>query len=117
VLFAQDELRNTLARPRLRNFRSRIAMASTLEPLSPAELEAMLKFRWEVASGGAAHPFSEDAVAAIFLHSDGMPREANILADNALLLAHLKGERHISRDMVVEVVADRAENLGKKEVH
>ena len=29
VLFGQEELRNTLARPRLQNFRSRIVMAST----------------------------------------------------------------------------------------
>src|SRR5215208_257089 len=29
VLFAQEELRNTLAKPKLRNFRSRIVMAST----------------------------------------------------------------------------------------
>src|SRR6266478_4281642 len=63
VLFAQDELRNTLARPLLRNFRSRIVMASTLEPLSLEELHAMLRFRWQVASGGAQHPFSDDAVA------------------------------------------------------
>lgn len=116
VLFAQDELRNTLARPRLRNFRSRITMASTLEPLSLAELQAMLKFRWEVASGGAAHPFAEEAVEAIFEHSDGMPREANILADNTLLLAFHKRQRRISRELVTEVAADRRENLSRKEV-
>jgi len=34
VLCAQDELGNTLARPSLRNFRSRIVMASTVEPLT-----------------------------------------------------------------------------------
>src|SRR5438309_3371152 len=55
VLFAQEELRDTLARPKLRNFRSRIAMASTLERLSLDELKAMLTFRWQVASGGGAH--------------------------------------------------------------
>src|SRR5918992_6292055 len=48
VLFAQEELRNTLARPGLRNFKSRVVMASTLEPLSRAELENMVVFRWQV---------------------------------------------------------------------
>src|SRR5215217_6519649 len=62
VLFAQEELRNTLAKPALRNFRSRIVMASTLEQLSLDELRAMLKFRWEVASGGVQHPFTDDAI-------------------------------------------------------
>ena len=115
VLFAQEELRDTLARPKLRNFRSRIAMASTLERLGLEELEAMLKFRWEVASGGAAHPFTHDAIQAIFDYSEGMPREANILADNALLLAYYQKQRQIQREQVEQVAADRWENLSRRE--
>ena len=115
VLFAQEELRDTLARPKLRNFRSRIAMASTLERLGLEELEAMLKFRWEVASGGAAHPFTPEAIEAIFEYSAGMPREANILADNALLLAFYQKQRQIQREQVEQVAADRWENLNRRE--
>ena len=115
VLFAQEELRNTLSRPRLQNFRSRIVMASTLDRLSLDELRAMLKFRWEVASGGAAHPFSDEAIEAIFTHSGGTPREANILADNALLLAFHTKQRHIARDLIDKVATDRRENLARKE--
>lgn len=115
VLFAQEELRNTLARPGLRNFKSRIVMASTLEPLSLAELQAMLKFRWEVASGGAHHPFTDDAVKAIFEAARGMPREANILADNSLLLAFHRKANPIDVDTVRQVVEDRDRNLGRKE--
>lgn len=116
VLFAQEELRNTLARPRLRNFRSRIVMASTLERLSLEELQAMLKFRWEVASGGGQHPFTEEATTAIFEHSAGMPREANILADNALLLAFYKRQKPITEGLIHQVAADRQQNLSRKEV-
>ena len=115
VLFAQEELRNTLARPRLRNFRSRIVMASTLERLSLEELKSMLKFRWQVASGGGHHPFTEKATEAIFHHSEGMPREANILADNALLLAYHKKQHQITDKLVRQVAADRRENLARKE--
>jgi general secretion pathway protein A len=116
VLCAQDELRNTLSRPSLRNFRSRFVMASTLEPLSLSELQAMVSFRWQVASGGAKHPFAPAALEALYEHSAGMPREANILADNALLLGFLKQERLISRDAVERVWHDRQENLSRKEV-
>ncbi|MCC6236798.1 MAG: AAA family ATPase [Dehalococcoidia bacterium] len=115
VLFAQDELRNTLARPALRNFRSRIVMASTLERLSLDELHAMLRFRWQVASGGGHHPFSRDAVATIFEQSEGTPREANILADNSLLLAFHRQSRTVSRAIVQSVADDRRENLARKE--
>lgn len=114
VLFAQEELRTTLARPKLHNFRSRIAMASTLERLSLDELKAMLKFRWEVASGGERHPFTDEAVAAIFRASEGMPREANILADNSLLLAFVRKERHIGQPVVEEAILDRRLNLSRK---
>lgn len=115
VLFAQEELRNTLAKPRLQNFRSRIVMAATLERLSLEELKAMLKFRWEVASGGGQHPFTEEATEAIFEHSEGMPREANILADNALLLAYHKREKQITCELLQQIAADRRENLARKE--
>jgi general secretion pathway protein A len=115
VLFAQEELRNTLARPALRNFKSRIVMASTLEPLSLEELKAMMRFRWQVASGGALHPFTDAAIAAIFAASAGMPREANIIADNSLLLAYHKRATEISDAIVSEVARDRSENLNRKE--
>jgi type II secretory pathway predicted ATPase ExeA len=115
VLFAQEELRETLAKAKLRNFRSRIAMASTLEKLSLDELKAMIKFRWEVASGGGQHPFTEEAIATIFQHSEGMPREANILADNALLLAFYSQQKQIGKEFVQQAAADRQQNLAKRE--
>lgn len=115
VLFAQDELRDTLARPKLRNFRSRIVMASTLEPLSLDELGAMVSFRWAVASGGGQHPFTPDAIAAVFEHAGGSPREANILADNALLLAFHQHQREIDAAIIEAVAADRRQNLSRKE--
>ncbi len=115
VLFAQDELRNTLARPRQDNFRSRVVMASTLEHLSLEELRAMIRFRWEVASGGRQHPFTDDAVAVIFEQSAGMPREANILADNSLLLAYYANSPKISGEYVNQAVSDRRANLSRKE--
>jgi type II secretory pathway predicted ATPase ExeA len=78
-------------------------MASTLERLALDELRSMLKFRWEVASGGGQHPFSEEAIAAIFHHAQGMPREANILADNALLSAFYEKQQQITDKLVHQV--------------
>ncbi|MEZ4554199.1 MAG: AAA family ATPase [Dehalococcoidia bacterium] len=115
VLFAQDQLRATLARPALRNFRSRIVMASTLEPLTPAELRSVIAFRWQVASGGQAHPFTDEAVGAIYEQAQGLPREASILADNALLLAFYRKSPTITAELVREVAADRQQNLTGKE--
>ena len=115
VLFGQEELRATLAHQRLKNFRDRIVMASTLEPLSADQLQAMVRFRWQVASGNAEHPFTDEAIAALFRHSEGMPRRANILADNALLLAYFGKQQQITGELIREAAADRAQNLDRKE--
>lgn len=111
VLFAQEELRDTLAKPRLRNFRSRIVFPSTLEALTQEELGDMLQFRWSVASGSMRHPFTLEGIGALYGHSNGMPREANILADNALLLAYYRKETEIGAELINQVAADRQYNL------
>jgi general secretion pathway protein A len=112
VLFTQDELRLKLAHPRGRSFRSRIAMASTLDRLAPQEIEKMIDFRWQVASGGNSHPFEAAAVRRIFEHSQGIPRDANILADNALLLAYLRKRKRITRKLVDIAAKERRETIG-----
>lgn len=114
VLFAQDELRNTLARPALKNFRSRIVMASTLEPLSFDELQKMVAFRWSVASGGAQHPFTDEALGEVFDAAKGMPRETTILCDNSLLLAFMNKQQIIEADIVRRVATDRRLNLATR---
>ncbi len=114
VLFAQEELRDTINRPKLRNFKSRIVFASTLDPLTYEETKQMIGFRWSVATGGAKDPFTEDAIKIIFEKSQGMPREANILCDNALLISYYKKEHEISAETVTEIADDRHQNLSKR---
>jgi MSHA biogenesis protein MshM len=111
VLFAQEELRAKLAHARARNLRSRIVMASTLERLSAQELAETLAFRWGVASAGGMHPFTEEGLQALFDHSDGNPREATILADNALLLGFYRKTTSIDRAIVEAAALDRRQVL------
>ena len=113
VLFAQEELRNKLTHHMARNFRSRIAMASTLDKIGVEELRQMVDFRWRVASGNKAHPFNPDAIEALFYYSEGTPREACILADNSLLLAFLEEETKISKQTVETAAKERLTNIGK----
>jgi type II secretory pathway predicted ATPase ExeA len=116
VLFAQEDLRSKLAHPRGRNFRSRIVMASTLDRLAPGDLAQMVDFRWRVASGGQKHPFDPEAIAALYDHSGGTPRDAAILADASLLLAFLEKEKRITAATVKRAAHEREVNLeGQKE--
>jgi general secretion pathway protein A len=114
VLFAQEELRAKLAHARARNLRSRIVLGSTLERLGPQELAEMLAFRWNVASGGGRLPFDEGALQALYEYSEGIPREATILADNAILLAFYQQQRTIQRSVVEAAATDRQRSLGKE---
>jgi type II secretory pathway predicted ATPase ExeA len=96
-----------------RNFRSRIAMASTLEAMGQNEHTEMIDFRWRVASGNQHHPFTPDAVKAIYIYSKGMPREACILADNSLLAAYLAGKKVVDKETVFSAFKDRVDNIGE----
>lgn len=111
VLFSQEELRSKLTHPRARNFRSRIVMASTLDRLGAQDLAQMIDFRWRVASGGQDHPFEPAAIQALYAESEGSPREATILADNALLLAYLRKQKRIDADLVEAAAKERHINL------
>ncbi len=114
VLFAQEELRAKLAHARARNLRSRIVMASTLERLTHKEVADMVTFRWNVASGGQPHPFTPEALSALAELSDGIPRDATILADNTLLLGFYEGQPTIGADLVKAAAADRRKSLEGK---
>ena len=61
------------------------------------------------------HPFTSEALDALFEAAHGMPREANIIADNSLLLAFYKGSATIDADLVRQVANDRVNNLERRE--
>jgi general secretion pathway protein A len=113
VLFSQEQLRTKLTHPLARNFRSRIAMASTLEAMGFKENTDMIDFRWRVASGNQQHPFTPEALEAIYIYSKGMPREACILADNSLLAAFLSDKKSVGKETVDAAYKDRVTNIGE----
>jgi len=75
--------------------------------LTLLDTAAMLRHRWMVA-GGRDFPFTAEAVEAIHLHSQGIPRAQVILADNALLAAFVSGEKTVTDEHIRQAVADRA---------
>lgn len=95
-----------------RNFRSRVSMASTLDKMGLPEISEMIDFRWRVASGNQDHPFTPEALESIYLHSEGIPREACIIADNSLLLAFLQKKPVIDKELVEIAAKDRKDNIG-----
>lgn len=116
VLLGQPELRETLARPALRQLAQRITARYHLTPLQPGETGAYLRHRMTVA-GASAFPFDDSAVRRLHLLSGGVPRLLNVLGERALLAGYVHGRQRIDAALIDEAAAEvlakkREENSG-----
>lgn len=84
ILIGQPELRDTLARPELRQLAQRITARYHLRPLDEAGTAAYLRHRLNIA-GASRFPFATDAVRRVYQRSGGVPRLINVIAERALL--------------------------------
>src|SRR5579859_483750 len=88
VLTGQEELSDKVKK--YKELASRM-IPIAINPMSPVDLEAMLLFRWSVASGNkSAIPFTQEAVTEIFAYSKGLPRDAIKLSDEILPQVYLR---------------------------
>lgn len=99
VLLGQPELRELLARNELRQLAQRITARYHLEPLDRDETAAYVRHRLAVA-GAPRCPFNRAGLKAIFLHSQGVPRLINIIADRALMGAYARERTQIGATLV-----------------
>src|SRR3954447_10730958 len=73
VLTGQEELSEKVKR--YKELKSRM-IPIAINSMSPTDLEAMLRFRWSVASGNSSEaPFSDQACQEIFAYTKGLPRD------------------------------------------
>jgi general secretion pathway protein A len=84
ILIGQPELRETLARPELRQLAQRITARYHLRPLDEPATMAYLRHRLTTA-GAKRFPFTADAVRRLHRRSGGVPRLINVIAERALL--------------------------------
>jgi general secretion pathway protein A len=114
VLVGQSELSDLLNQDRLKQLKQRIAIRLTLSPLSPAEVGEYVKHRWSKA-GGAASPFTTEAIGVLAEASGGTPRIINAICYNALLLAFAQAENAVTgvhirsacQDLQIRLVASK----------
>ena len=103
VLIGQPELGERLAAdPRLRALRQRIAVRYPVQPLGPEEVSEYIRHRLQVAGSDGGTRFTEAAVAAIVRATQGIPRQINLLCDQALVAAFVRESREVDETMVDE---------------
>ena len=83
VLMSQMELLPRLKG--IKNLWDRISLRYALNPLDEKETRQMIEFRLKIAGYESALPlFSEQAIAEIYCHTQGYPRQIAMLCHNAL---------------------------------
>jgi len=97
LLFGQLELRNKLKIQKA--LLSRVIVTSTLDPLSPSDLEEMIQFRVRVA-GGSEDLFPIESIAKIYEVSRGLPRDVMKICGLGLKLAHLNKQKAVTPDVI-----------------
>jgi len=104
VLVGQNELRDVVKRPELRQLAQRIAASFHLRPLSEKATHDFIVHRLRVA-GGSGEEIDEKACMLIYEVSRGVPRLINQICDMSLLYAW-SAESKIVDDKVVQAVID-----------
>jgi general secretion pathway protein A len=101
VLVGQPEFRDMLMRQELRQLRQRIPGILEMKPLRREEVDAYIDYRLQVAGLSNGHlRFTMGAQAAIFEHSEGIPRLVNLICERVLVRGYLRRTSTITENLV-----------------
>ena len=106
-LLGQPEFRERLhGTERLEQLRQRVIATHHLEPMSADEVEPYMAHRLSLVGWQHNPIFTPEAYAALFRHSEGVPRRLNALATRVLLLGSIERLAVIDATDVASVIAD-----------
>ena len=112
VLLGQPEFRDRLnGSDRLEQLRQRIIAIHHLDPMDEDEVADYLAHRLGLVGWRGTPDFAEDAFAALYEATGGVPRRLNLLGQRLLLHAAVTGNDLIDADAVRAVQADMDADL------
>ena len=107
-LLGQPEFRDLLKSPQLEQLRQRVIATHHLEPMMAGEVEPYIIHRLSVAGWQGDPAITQQAFAAIYAATTGVPRRVNALVSRVLLMGAIEQLHSIDVDVVNAVVADMA---------
>ena len=107
ALFGQPELDLMLRTPALRSLASRMGFGVHLDGLTLPDFRRYLKHRMSVAGWHGHRVFSDGATWLLWRASRGVPRVANVLAHQCLMLAFGKGMHLVTAKDALAVCIER----------
>jgi putative secretion ATPase (PEP-CTERM system associated) len=106
-LLGQPEFRDKLAAETgLEQLRQRVIATHHLDPMEANEVEPYVVHRLAVAGWQGRPSFGAEAAAAVYRHTDGIPRRVNQLGARLMLFAAMEKLEAIDADAVEAVAAD-----------
>lgn len=106
ALIGQPSLRELLQRPELEQLRQRVTVSYHLQALDTADTAAYINHRLRRAAIGAPIELSRDVTDLIHLHSEGIPRKINVIADAVLLFGYGEEQRTITVDLTQQAIEE-----------
>ncbi len=107
LLVGQPELDDKLDSPDLRQLKQRVALRTRLVALDSNETKGYIERRLYLA--GSSCPgalFPPETIAAVFEHSQGLPRLINTICENALIAAYARQIPSVSPDIIDDIARD-----------
>ena len=105
VLVGQNELREMIKRPELRQLAQRIAASFHLSPMDEQATDNFICHRLRIA-GGTGNEIDKQARMLVYEVSEGVPRLVNQICDMALLYAWSAEAKVADRNVVQAVIDD-----------
>jgi general secretion pathway protein A len=105
ILVGQPELRAMIRRPDLTQFAQRVTASFHLTTMDAETVKAYIAHRLAVA-GGSPDIFSDEAAAAVYAETGGVPRLVNQLCDLAMVYAYAKGDYSVDLATVQQILED-----------
>jgi general secretion pathway protein A len=106
ILVGQPDLRRLLAQPELEQLRQRVTVSYHIQPLDADDTFAYINHRLKRAAIGTPLEFSRDVTDFIHLHSGGVGRKINVIADAILLYGYGEGQQVIDVDLAQDVLQE-----------
>ncbi len=112
LLVGQPELLTRLTAPSLQQFHQRIGARAVLNRLKREEALEYIDHKLRNAGGSANAIFDKSALGEIVDRSQGVPRQLNLLCNNALIRAYAAGLRRVTLRIARAAIGEY-DNLGK----
>ena len=115
LLVGQPELEVKLNSPDLRQLKQRIGIRRQIKPLSTKESRQYIEHRLHLVGSTISKVFTLQAISMICKYSKGIPRNINVICENAFLIGYSLSKNRIDGQIIKEVLNDMSGSLVQHE--